>query len=173
MTDKKDGRSSGERVSDVRRRTLDKMRALLAAGAATGAGMTFSACPPVVCDPLPPPLECSTDRTNSYYSQWVHVSATVVRSDGGPDEVEVRIEANGYGEPPTFPAAPEVTGANPENMVVADNEITFSFIPEPNIRTVVLSIPLDCHPETDRYEVELDLSDIDTSNELPVRNVDG
>lgn len=47
------------RPSHVRDRTLRHMRTLLAKTAATGAILSLSGSSCVVCDPLPPPVDCT------------------------------------------------------------------------------------------------------------------
>jgi hypothetical protein len=145
--------------SRVRRRALEHLESILkktAAGAALGLVACEGGCGPMVCDPLPPPLECTGDASTSAILEYISASAAW-RSNEGDFVVGVTLgvhlyEANGS---LVFSGDPDATGAVLSNVVRQDHQLQFYCTPDEGATEVVVVVPVACNGADEELVVTL------------------
>jgi hypothetical protein len=150
----KGGQKGGEKGADVgvspaRRRTLERMQRLLAAGVAAGGLGTG-------CwenDSLPPPLDCASDPTSVELQRCcLHPQAIWVLLE---EELVVRIEMSLWWAPEPRPLVvrgdPAIQGGELVNLTLEESQLTFRLRPTPGLPAVEVALPLAC----DGYELEI------------------
>lgn len=154
-------------MSPPRDRTLRKLRELLLKGALPGAALGMAApeaCVPIVCDPLPPPLECTVDAGSLSIANHVTVTATWRQQmQGLAAEVKLRSAVESYEDPPKylhFTGDPTFVGATRvDDVTRSDTEMTFFFQPDMDVDEVKVEVPTDCNGETTiNFVVTFDVS---------------
>ncbi len=135
------------------------MRHLLITGAAFG--LTASECSqPVVCDPLPPPIDCSNNPTTStlglyvdWRAEWTEVASSLV----------VRVNLQIYTSRPennlTFSGDPELTGAVLREVSRELLLLSFDCSPSEGVTTVDVKVPVGCNGEAESLHLKLDVSE--------------
>lgn len=148
------------KTSPVRSRSLEQVKRFLALGTATGVTLGLTHCP-VVCDPLPPPVQCTGNPPSSAFDRFIMGDATWTAITGGW-AVNVRLEPVRDQGDITFGANPTATGGTISQVVVGGDAgmraIAFLVTPDAGATQVDVTVPLDCRGNADRYEILLDVS---------------
>ena len=143
--------------SDARKRTLQRMKTLLAAGAAVGLGAVEAGCGNC-CDPLPPPLECAKNPTSSDLRFFVNFQATWVEVNSS---LVVRVEAMIYPAPReetlAFSADPILAGATVGTLNRQAASLTFDCVPDVGAQQIDIDLPLLCSGLAEVFQVRLTL----------------
>jgi len=151
-----------EAPAGPRGRVARHMKAMLAAGAA----LTASACErgpmgPIVCDPLPPPLECQNDpETLEYVSRPLHFAAAWRETEPG-FALDVSLsyqDVTEYDDPVAFPYDPQATGATVGKVERDRRGLYFQLVPAEGVPWIDLTIPVDCSGRDDALYLRLDVS---------------
>lgn len=138
-----------------RGRVFTHMRKLLQASAFGGAAaLGLGACPPMVCDPLPPPLNCDLPDAGGVvsrlgtYAQWTQGDAGAVVG-----MVDVSFENGGI-----QPSAPQLTGATLVSLETSSTHLRFTFAPDGAATAVVATVPTTCNGAAQPVVLRLDVS---------------
>jgi len=133
-----------EQPSPARSKTMCHLRRLLLVGAAGGAASQCTGCP-IVCDPLPPPMQCSADPGAYALFERLYPGATWQR-EATEWVVAVRMTYSPYGDddPVTFTGPPVIVGGTLRGHAVTGATLEFTFLPDAGATTVEVTVPLDC-----------------------------
>jgi hypothetical protein len=115
--------------------------------------------PPIVCDPLPPPVNCEAISDSAYLITFLSKEAKVVRTEKGMG-VELSVTA-GYGpqqESLRFPQKPKLKGAEAIKVELLGAQLRVVFIPEKGAKKVTVEAPLACGERSTVVTFEVDVS---------------
>jgi len=144
------------------------MHKLLAKTAAAGAALSMggSQCdrPPIVCDPLPPPINCALELTSEYLSQFVSRQVRWV-SDGSGSNIEVVLTVIEWDTSSdlSFSGAPALEGGTLVQSNILETTATFVIAPLDGATTVNITVPVNCQEKSDALELILDTSGTPTA----------
>jgi hypothetical protein len=154
-------------ASPARERARHHLRGLLATGAVTGAAAQLAACPPVVCDPMPPPLTCAAAQTTEYYlGYWVGVQAHWVLHVGNTWSIagDVSSYATGTDRRIVFTADPVLVGATLDAVDRSATNIHFACTPTAGADEVRMDVAINCNDVADMLRLRLDISGVRDNN---------
>jgi hypothetical protein len=161
------------RHTSPRERVRRHMKVLLA----TGTAVAISACEAgqIVCDPLPPPLQCSSDPATSYY--LTHLRLRAVWRAAGTDfviDVTASPESSSTNDVLAFPYDPIAMGGVVRNVQRAGDELNFVLVPGRNAPQIDLTLPLDCSGTKDALYLRLDLRQAPPADggSIPIESID-
>ena len=129
---------------------------------ATGATLLAAACDrPIIGDPPAPPLDCQSepatwqyiDRAVSVMPFWLSTASGFV--------IFVQIDARGDREENdsvAFPYDPRAVGATVRDIVRARERLQFQLVPDDEVSSIDLVIPVDCSGRDDSLFLRLDVS---------------
>ena len=115
--------------------------------------------PPIVCDPLPPPVNCEAISDTSYAITFLSKEAKVVKTEKGLG-VELSVTA-GYGpqqESLRFPEKPKLKGAEAVKVDLLGARLVVVFVPEKGAKKVAVETPLACGQRSTTVTFEVDVS---------------
>jgi hypothetical protein len=140
--------------SAARQRTLRHLRGLLAKAVA-GAALGATGCdpPPIVCDPLPPPVDC-TDLAAGDVARWLTGDATWI---GTAAEAGIRVRLSFYGSEVTFVGSPTVDAGTTQDVEADMGELTFTYVPAAGVETARVSVMVQCRSDSATVVMMLDL----------------
>ena len=101
--------------------------------------------PPMVCDPLPPPMNCEADSRPGYLSTYLYRQARWVRTPRG-FVVELRLEVTGRAGSRglDFAADPRVMGAGVLKLTKDGRRRVLSILPGKGQKGFTVEVPLLC-----------------------------
>ncbi|MHC4443255.1 MAG: hypothetical protein ACYTF1_09355 [Planctomycetota bacterium] len=157
-----DNGENPNKSSPVRIKTLRHMRKLLIKTAAAGATLSVAGSSGpcnIVCDPLPPPVDCTTDLTSNYLDFWISQSARWVQSDSGL-AIEISLSIAQLADPSSllFTGDPVLEGATLVESNNGGTSLTFTCVPDQGATTVTVSAPISCSEVNDTFQLLLDIS---------------
>lgn len=149
-----------------RGRVLTHMRKLLQASAFGGAAaLGLGACPPMVCDPLPPPLNCALPDAGgiipnlSTQAQWAQGDAGVPNGLVDISIEDGRIQLS----------APQLTGATLLSTTPSSMHLRFTFAPDVGATSVVATLPASCDGGAQSVGLRMDVTGTHVvGNSIPV-----
>jgi hypothetical protein len=149
----------------VRGRVLRHLRRLLPKTVIAGAALHLSGCdvtgPPIVCDPLPPPVDCSAELTTEYLSQWAWWQARwVQREDGLAIEIFVDLSRQNL----HFTAEPGLEGATAVDLTTGETSLTIICTPAVSATAVNVTVPVTCDSTDATLRLVLDISGTPTAD---------
>lgn len=115
--------------------------------------------PPIVCDPLPPPVNCEAISDTSYAITFLSKEAKVVSTEKGLG-VELSVTA-GYGpqqDSLRFPEKPKLKGAEAIKVDLLGARLVVVFVPERGAKKVTVEMPLACGQRSTVITFEVDIS---------------
>ncbi len=148
---------SKQEQSPARQRTLRHMRTLLTktvAGAAFGVAGCERVGPPMVCDPLPPPVDCSA-LADGDAASWLTGEATWI---GATAEGGVRVQLTSVGTDVTFVGTLTADAGTLQDIVADPDGVAFTYVPVAGATTPHLSVTVQCENGTATAGFTLDLS---------------
>ena len=152
--------------SRARDRVVKRMKRLLVAGAAVGLGACHGEeSPPVVCDPMPPPVDCNGEQTLSYLLEHAYFWAEWREVTDLP-YIYVRLQLDSTsGDQTVFDGDPTAQGAEIDNIGRYDEgpsgnpkHLAFDLKPEEHAEMITVRVTLDCGGYTYDATLELDVS---------------
>jgi hypothetical protein len=150
--------------SDPRKRTLGRLKVLLAAGAAVGSMGAVESCG-TVCDPLPPPLECAKNPSTSdmlFPRLNPHVATNAVwENDAGvmKAQVELLVEFYGYSKVVLeFGSDPQLVGAVLGTVTRQKDSLVFDCVPDNGVTEVEVTVAMNCDGLDEALHFKLDVS---------------
>jgi len=142
---------------DVRERTLAYMRGLIATTVVGTASLGSAGCV-VVCDPLPPPVDCSQPLTSGYLLGFISTTATW-RAVGSGFLVELSLGIDPYRDNFRFSGNPVLTGATPvEGLGFNASMISGRLDPAADSADVEVAVPTTCDDQAAALHLRLSLS---------------
>lgn len=166
MAEKDENRKAGN--SPTREKVLKHLRAAAVAGAslamACGPGQSggkgagaqtprepqrpgeHTDGPPMVCDPLPPPMNCEAESRPGYLSTYLYRSARWVRTPRG-FAVELRLEVAGRAgaQGLDFGADPQVKGARVLKVTKQGRWRVLTVVPGKGQKAFTVEVPILCN----------------------------
>jgi hypothetical protein len=169
------GSGAGDESSELRQRIERHLRQLVTAGAVTGASLQLTACPPVVCDPLPPPLTCSGDMGTDDFNSWIYRNAMWISADAGVlASVTLQIELYGDAGRLAFTAVPVVQGGTLVHHTLAERQLDLQVRPDSGVDEVLITVPVDCKGIAEQLVLALDVSTAaQVGQSIPVASAEG
>lgn len=166
---------TGEETGELRQRIERHLRQLVTAGAVTGASLQLTACPPVVCDPLPPPLTCSGDMGTDDFNSWIYRSAMWISSGGGVlASVTLQIELYGDAGRLAFTAAPTLQGGSLVDHTLTEHQLDLKIRPDTGVDEVLITVPVDCKGIAEQLQLVLDVRDAaQVGQSIPIASAEG
>jgi hypothetical protein len=157
-------RTRNEAESRARRRTLERMRQLLAAGAAVGGLGLAGGC--MDGDSLPPPLECARHPTSKGLQACGIVNPCVGHTAvWAPLDEELIIYAQLWIDAGMYPEVtlefagdPQLLGATLIDVSREPGSMTFRCRPDAGQRSVDVTVPLACDSLAEEIRFRFDLS---------------
>jgi len=148
-----------------RGRVFTHMRKLLQASAFGGAAaLGLGACPPMVCDPLPPPLNCDLPDAGSV-APHLGITARWAQGDAGTQYGVVDVDIDDWR---IQLSAPQLTGATLVSSEPTSSHLRFTFAPDAGATTVVATFPASCDGGAQSVVLHLDVSGTHTvGNPIP------
>ena len=146
---------STKEQSPARQRTLRHMRGLLTKTVA-GAVLGTAGCkwPPIVCDPLPPPVDCNA-LAEGHVVPWLAEAATWI---GATAQAGIRVQFTFLGSDATFSGAPVADAGTVQDIAVEVGGLEFTFVPAAGATTAHLSANVQCQTGTATVGFTLDLT---------------
>lgn len=138
-----------------RERTRRHMRRMLKA-AAMGIVASSSGAGCIVCDPLPPPISCSQDLTESYLSQFMGWTGAWVDVENVGLAVSLDIYINTTGL--DFADQPTAQEATISYVAKQPGQITLVLVPSADATSVQVSIPVTCGEKTATLDLAVDVT---------------
>jgi hypothetical protein len=157
---------------DVRERTLAHMRSLIATTAMGTAAFGCGGC--VVCDPLPPPVDCAQPLTSGYLLGFISSTATW-RAAGSGFLVELSLSIDPYRDNCRFSGDPVLTGATTvEGLGFSAGTISGRLDPAADTADVAVVVPTTCDDQPAALHLRLSLATTTPRDgaSIPVRPVD-
>jgi hypothetical protein len=162
--------------SPARERTRSRMRKLLLAATTMGTG----ACDPgpIVCDPLPPPITCTTDgnmgsRADRIYAAatWTQVGADLVARVRISFSLYQSTGSSRYDAALSFSGDPQLTRARLLRVDRQATTIEFDCLPDAGASTVAVFVPMTCSTMGACYRMELDVRQPQANARVPVTTI--
>ncbi|MCU0663575.1 MAG: hypothetical protein MUC50_14765 [Myxococcota bacterium] len=128
----------------VRQRAMQRMRKLVTASALGGLALGQSYCTDsMVCDPLPPGIECSEDMSASYLMEWMSWEAQWVNGTGGP-VVSMTVNHHDVDGKLAFGSEPTLSGATLLSVEPTNSSLQFTCTVNENTDEVTATVPFTC-----------------------------
>lgn len=113
--------------------------------------------PPLVCDPLPPPLNCDMASKPGYLNTFLYREAKWVLGPRGWT-VELRLEVAGWTEPQglDFAADPKVKGAEVLKVTKEGRKRVLSLLPAKGAKSFTVELPMLCGGRPAELKLDVD-----------------
>lgn len=143
-----------------REKTVFRMRNLLLTGAALGLAICETSNMGCVMDPPPPPMQCTEGlQTQNYAFQEIFWKAEWTRFLGRPAVRATLTIATQNRDIIVFNESPTVTGGRLKRAKYnRNNDFTILFVPDKDVTSAELSIPLMCEAFESNLQLVLDVS---------------
>ena len=151
-----------------RGKALRHMRKLVQAAAFGGAAaFGLAACPPIVCDPLPPPLEC--DQPGDL-GRYLKITAHWEAGDGGAAQVRVEVRFDEITEGRVqVSGTPQLIDATLVGVPATTPVYAFIFAPNAGATSVTATVAGTCAGAAKTERLRFDLSGgLDAGAAVPV-----
>jgi hypothetical protein len=157
----------------VRDRVRRHLRKLVVAGSATGAAIHLAACP-VVCDPLPPPLECAADPSMYVLLEHAWPSAAWTQVEGQwVVRVTVDVQLDSQDDPLALAGPPELLDATLLGETHTASHLEFTCVPHAGVTVVDVQVPTDCNGGASHLRFTMGVGEVPSADAyIPITGVD-
>ena len=152
-------------------RVNNRMRELLAAGAAASIGLSATLCG-IACDPMPPPVWTCSDSTSNLWKSGLYGEAAWHQANQEWN-VTVQLTLDSWIKQATlikFSGDPVLTGATLKADSVNPASANFTCVPDTGVLQIVARMPMKCDSGVISLNFGLDISGTKNENaQVPIR----